>query len=196
MSREGIDNVRYEIQNWFIKEYTCHTETRIENEERIIYERDPENKRKRKRISDKWTHREYLVVTTNGRNSICYVFGNSDCGFKIFLPPKHPNGKEEADITCQTAKETSRKIEEICRKYYFDKYGETRPSYSGRRKFKRLSVSEICDWYNEFRKTDMTIAEIKEAIQIKEEIKNERLSFDDVKTALKIHKTIKKLYNI
>lgn len=197
-----IHKLQYEnmfrMVNDYLYQYRCQMEIRTFREKKEVYERDSENKRKRKRVSYSIEENNYLFVTGNGCENICSAVESDDGKILIFLPPKLPykERKCDPDYICDNPDEANNTIENICHKHYVQKYGETRTPYRSsfnRGKIKRLSVGEICDWYNAFRKTDMTIDEIQEALLIKEEFEKQGLSIEQLKRALRAAKRIKKI---
>lgn len=202
MSRKTLNSLQYEnmskMVNSFLYEYRCQMEIRQYNYEKTIYERDPENRRKRALVKKECKEKEYLIVTGNGCEPICSVSGGCNKDFEIFIYPKLPWKDKTPDITASSVEDATREIEKICRLHYFKKYGETIDPYGNspkRRTFKRLSVGEICDWYNQFRRTDMTIEDMQEALLVKKEFKESGLSIYDVKKALRLDKKLRQIYN-
>lgn len=190
----------FRMVNDFLYQYRCQMEIRSFREKKEVYERDAINKRKRKQVSFSFEENSYLFVTGNGREDICSASESEDGKILVFLPPKLPYKKSkcEPDYIADDYNKAYETIEQICYKHYVQKYGETRAAYGlsffqKRKTFKRLSVGEIFDWYEEFRKTDMTVDEIKEALLIKEEFKKQGLSVEQLKRALKAAKRIRKI---
>lgn len=170
-------NNMYKMVNAFLYEYRCDMELRVYGYEKEIYERDCENKRKRKLVKKEQIKREYLVVHGNGEEYICSVVKSDDGKFEIFKDMSMWDKGAKPYCIAEDSKQAEKMIEEICRQHYINKYGECRHSYHGNyfseRKLKRLSVGEICDWYNQFKKLDMSIDDVKNIILENKELKKE-----------------------
>lgn len=171
------DNM-WKMVNSFLYEYRCDIEMRSVKYEKEVYEIQKENKRKRKRILHEFNEERYLIVHGNGSETICTIFKNKN-GFDIYIKDNLPWRGDEIFKSCETNKEASEIIEEICRNHYFEKYGIIQEPYSCIRKSrKRLSVGEICDWYNQFRKLDVSINDIKDILQENKKLKSEISSYE------------------
>lgn len=178
MSRNSLRDIQYnnmhKMVDHYLYEYRCDMELRIHESECIVYERESENKRKRKVVSEKYNKTEYLIVHGNGSEYICAVIKNDNGNFEIYAKC-YPWGKDSKPtyITSDFG-DANKRIEQVCREHYLEKYGDTDTPYSrfGKTR-KRLSVQEICDWYNQFRKLGMSISDVKSALQECSEIKKE-----------------------
>lgn len=167
------DNM-YKMVNSFLYEYRCDMEMRVYNRDKVVYERDNENRRKRKVVKEEHEHKEYLIIHGNGSEYICSVIINKDGNFEIYKDSYAWSKEPKIFFVAQDLKEAEKKIEEICREHYFNKYGAMHEPYSSfKPKQKRLSVGEICDWYNQFRKLGMSIDDTRHALDECKEVKKE-----------------------
>lgn len=167
-------NNMFKMVNSFLYEYRCDMEMRIHIRDKVVYERDSENRKKRKKIKTEHERLECLMIHGNASEYICSVVKNKDGKFEIYKDGYAWNKEPKIFFIAQNSEEVGEKVEEICRQHYFEKYGTWREPYSsGNPKRKRLSVGEICDWYNQFRKLDMSIDDIRHALSGCEKIKKE-----------------------
>lgn len=171
----------YRMVNHFLYEYRCDMELNVYVKESVFYERDSENKRKRKVVSKKYDRTEYLIVRGNGSENICIVLQNNNKEFEVYVKCYPWTKGAKPTYICENSEEAEKKIEEICRSHYFKKYGCDDTPYSFREKpRKRLSVQEICDWYNQFRKLGMSISEIESELQRGREDKKEKEEYEKI----------------
>lgn len=164
----------FKMVNSFLYEYRCDMEMRIYESEKIVYERDNENRRKRKIIKDEKVRTECLIVHGNGEEYICSVVKNGEGKFDIYKDGYVLHKDSKPYFTAENSEQAKEEIEKICREHYIQKYGEEHEPYSRLKpKTKRLSVGEICDWYNQFRKLGMSIADVKRTVEENKQIKEE-----------------------
>lgn len=164
----------FKMVNSFLYEYRCDMEMRIYESEKIVYERDSENRRKRKIVKDEKTRTECLIVHGNGEEYICSVVKNDDGKFDIYRDGYVWCKDSKPYFTAENSEQAKEEIEKICREHYIQKYGSEHEPYSySKPKAKRLSVGEICDWYNQFRKLGMSIADVERIAEENRQIKKE-----------------------
>lgn len=167
-------NNMFKMVNSFLYEYRCDMEMRIYESEKIVYERDRENRRKRKVVKEERERRECLMVHGNGTEYICSIVKNDDKKFEIYKDGYAWSKEPKIYFIAENSEQAEKVIEEICREHYIQKYGTEREPYSSfKPKRKRLSVGEICDWYNQFRKLDMSIADVENTVEKYKQTKKE-----------------------
>ncbi len=125
-----------------------------------------------RKTKKEYSSHEYLIVEGNGMEKICSVRMENGkyCIYKGILA-WYENEKPYLVFDNESDAETA--IEEICRKHYHEKYGEMESFVEYLPGRKRLSIGEICDWYNEFRKLGMSIIDIQVMIEQNKKMKKD-----------------------
>lgn len=161
-------NNMFKSINSFLYEYHCMMSI-IDNriEKKTISIKDGHRKTKKE-----YDCNEYLLVNGNGNERICTI-SKEDGKFCIYLDGTYPWSKDKPYQVCDSEKTAIEAIELICRDHYYKKYGEMRTFREYLPGKKRLSVGEICDWFNQFIKLDMSINEIEAIVAENKRIKKE-----------------------
>lgn len=184
----------FQMVNGFLYQYcmqlTCFTEI----ERKTVYERDSENKRKRKKIKDEYNRTETWVIIGNGGEEIIrFRKKNSDSPYEVI---KWSNHGWETIHEEHEDEPMYNYIESVCARHYLEKYGEQRPAYSswGRKKyFKRLTMAEKADWFEEFRRLDLTISDVENIISENRMLKKQNDEFRDIFLIISNNKRVKKI---
>ena len=116
----------------------------------------------------------YLDVEGNGRERICSVRMENG-KYCIYLKGTCAWVKNDKPfLVFDKESDAEKAIEEICRKHYHEKYGEMESFVEYLPGRKRLSIGEICDWYNEFRKLGMSVIDIQVMIEQNKKMKENK----------------------
>lgn len=176
-----ISRNMFQMMNSFLYQYCMQLTHFIEIDRDRVYERESENKRKRKKIKDETTKTETCAIIGNGGEEIIrFRKINYDSPYEVI---RYIGKGYEVTHTETDDKLMYEYIEKVCSDYYLKKYGESRPAYSswGKRKyFKRLTMAEKADWYEEFRKLDLTISDVNKIIAENEKLKKENEEFRNI----------------
>ena len=138
-----------------------------------------------------------MTIDGNSGETICTITENKNGEYEIYKGKSfYQIENNKPDYIAQTKEEASSKIEEICREHYFEKYGTVLDFFHccccSKNKTKRLSVGEICEWYERFRRLDMSILEIEKAIRENKMLKREMKAYDDMLIKVGIRRNLYK----
>jgi hypothetical protein len=160
----------------FSKYYHCNIDMVEVRNIKEIYTKKQLNKR-RTRQYERTDYGYIFVRDSSGYYTISFIRLSKDGDYCVYQECCWDDN-EIPILSTSDISEVANCVERMCSVYFFEKYGgndEYWENYSGK---KKLSIGEICEWYESFREIGLSINDIRKIVSENKALRKEIAQYD------------------